>query len=288
VKYIIGLQGLPPEPKSDERFDLPADYLDPILSELKILDEKVNKTKPVLLEDGKLYFGKLYFGNYKKPVLLEDGKLYFGNYKKEKDKVVPEGYGILKDSVNGEYVEKGLWQDGILHGPAMIEAKDKYRFYGNYVLGKKFGLGYYSVPNSFTYEGYFVNDVPRGNGRVTHQDGLFCVVDIKDENGEGQATCYSDSSYSKVVYKGDYKNFKLEGKGILYVEKTCRYEGELKNDAMDGYGTIYDRYGDISCQGKFVNNRFPGYTNEMIVSNLLIGTAMINLVYLVIRKRKVV
>jgi len=45
--------------------------------------------------------------------LLELGTLYFGNYEKEKGKVVSEGYGNLKGSVNGEYVEKGLWIDDI-------------------------------------------------------------------------------------------------------------------------------------------------------------------------------
>jgi len=254
VKYTLDLQGLPPKPEPDDKFNLPADYLDPIESELEILDKKVNKTKPVL---------------------LEDGKLYFGNSKKEKGKVVPEGYGILKDSVNGEYVEKGIWKGGILHGPAMVEAKDKYRIYGNYVHGKKFGLGYYSVPNSFTYEGYFVNDVPRGKGRVTHQDGTFCVVDIKDESGEGQATCYSDPRYSEVVYKGDYKNFKIEGKGTLYFKDGSRYEGELKNHTIEGSGKLYDMYGDVAYEGKFVNNRPQGFTNEEIKINLLLGGAAV-------------
>ena len=44
-------------------------------------------------------------------------------------------------------------------------------------------------------------------------------------------------------YKGEWKNDKKEGYGIIYFPNGDKYEGEFKQDIYNGYGTFYSILG---------------------------------------------
>ncbi len=59
-------------------------------------------------------------------------------------------------------------------------------------------------------------------------------------------------------YEGEWKNNLIEGYGILYFSNGNRYEGEWKNCKSEGYGIIYFFNGD-RYEGQFKNGKSEGY-----------------------------
>ena len=61
-------------------------------------------------------------------------------------------------------------------------------------------------------------------------------------------------------YEGDYKNNKMEGKGILYYNNGNRYEGDFKIGLQEGKGILYYIDGD-KYEGDFKNGKMEGKGN---------------------------
>ena len=60
-----------------------------------------------------------------------------------------------------------------------------------------------------------------------------------------------------VIYEGEFKNDYLEGYGIaIYID--AKYEGEFKNDKKDGRGKLYYYIGS-NYEGEFKNGKTDGY-----------------------------
>ena len=61
----------------------------------------------------------------------------------------------------------------------------------------------------------------------------------------------------RLKYKGNFKNGKYEGNGILYYEffGHIKYDGEFKNGMKNGFGKEFDKEGNIVYQGKFYQDK---------------------------------
>ena len=60
------------------------------------------------------------------------------------------------------------------------------------------------------------------------------------------------------IYEGEHKNDFINGIGIYHSKNGNKYEGEFKNGERDGYGTFYFNNGD-KYEGEFKNDVNYGY-----------------------------
>lgn len=89
----------------------------------------------------------------------KDGSEYTGGVKRD----LPDGFGILTDSRSNEF--KCEWTQGQIDGMAFIRYKDGRQFIGNFIKGKKYGLGALSY-NGKIYLGEFQESKRTGYGEV--------------------------------------------------------------------------------------------------------------------------
>ena len=92
------------------------------------------------------------------------------------------------------------------------------------------GVGvYYSVQNTYHYEGSFNNNKPHGYG-------LF-----SSKNGQS--------------YEGNFIEGSIEGKGVMIYPDGRQYKGYFKNNNKSGYGVMTYPEGEIYGEG----SRYEGY-----------------------------
>ena len=249
-KHKLNMGSLPEKPQPEDYFKVPENYFDELDGKIQKIQENVDKTKIVQIDNN---------------LALND------NFHPKNGKLIGEGDGILKSS-NNEYTIIGSWQNQELNGPGLIEFKNKYRIIANFVNGKKEGFGYLNMADNFVYEGNFKNDRPFGKGKVLYRQGTVCIIDTYNENSEAYATCYPDLKMNEVIYKGEYKDFKIQGKGEMFLKDGSRYVGDVKDGLIEGQGKFFDRYGDLSYEGKFHNNQPKNIFNKELMINIGIAT----------------
>jgi hypothetical protein len=146
---------------------------------------------------------------------------------------------LAKDSNNEDCLYKGeLSLDGKFNGYGELYFKNGKKLEGKFVNGKLNGYG--RLINLFginCYEGYFKdNQLLDGKGKI---------IKIED-NGD------------KIIYEGDIKNMKKEGKGIEK-NKNYTYLGSFKDDLRHGKGKIIFNEGEEYYEGEFTNGKMTGY-----------------------------
>ena len=77
---------------------------------------------------------------------------------------------------------------------------------------------------------------------------------LKDDKRDGKGIMYYDNGDR---YEGDWKNDKKEGKGIYYYNGGDRYEGDWKNNKYEGKGIYYYNDGD-RYEGDWKNDKKDG------------------------------
>ena len=133
-----------------------------------------------------------------------------------------------------------------------IDSEGNYNGYGELYLktGKK-------------YEGIFINNNLNGYGRLIDLFGNICYEgNFKDNqllDGKGKIIKINEDG-SKIIYKGDIKNMKKEGKGIEEnnkEDKKYTYQGSFQNDLFEGNGKIiFDK--NEFYEGDFKSGKMTG------------------------------
>ena len=115
---------------------------------------------------------------------------------------------------------------------------------GCFINGKLNKHGKYIDENGNIFEGYFQDGILNGKGTIIK------LKLIKDKNK-------SKDTLEEIKYTGDIKNFLKEG----YGEEICKeyiYEGNFHNDLKDGKGRIkYFQTGDL-YEGEFKDDKING------------------------------
>ena len=189
----------------------------------------------------------------------------------------------------GEYINKTITGEGIMH------YADGRVYEGSFLNGEWHGYGKATFPsNGECYEGYWRHNLREGNGKTTYrnQDGSLVSVitgtyhnDIADghvriewSNGdaiEGQFTKYTPTGPVRYEYGPDREDFFLrgavfegrmdfinntyvrEGHGKIITSDGTVYEGEFRNNMMNGEFTI--RYPDgITERATYADGRRVG------------------------------
>ena len=97
----------------------------------------------------------------------------------------------------------------------------------------------------------YKNDVQEGLGKNITKEGKELIALYKDGKVVlGKSIMYYnepniDQMHMTIKYEGDYKNNKMEGKGILFFENGDKYEGEFLKDKFNGKGVYTWNDGNI-------------------------------------------
>ena len=149
-------------------------------------------------------------------------------------------------------------KDSLYKGTLFINNLKKNKNDNSYNINSLTGKGTLYVKGGKKYEGNFQNGELNGwcryiNSKGVCYEGLFISGVL---NGKGEIIKI-DENHRKIIYKGDIKNFKKNGRGK---EKTSdySYEGEFLNDVKNGKGKIfYNTNGDF-YEGDFSNGQITG------------------------------
>ena len=134
------------------------------------------------------------------------------------------GWG--RESRNNGDVFEGRYENGLLNGKGIFLNNKKYKYVGNFMNTKRWGLGDFTTDN-FHYKGDFFNNQIHGNGRIKF---------LK----EG------------IEYKGTFKNDKIDGYGIFKWKNGDIYEGQVRSGRMHGFGKYIYKNGQ-KYEGIFDN-----------------------------------
>ena len=122
------------------------------------------------------------------------------------------------------------------------------------------GYGELYFKNGKKYEGKFTDGTLNGYGRLIDLFGIVCYEGIFKDNqlldGKGKIIKI-DENGDKIIYEGDIKNMKKEGKGIEK-NKDYTYLGSFSNDLKDGKGKIIYAGGDEFYEGDFAKGKMNG------------------------------
>ena len=140
--------------------------------------------------------------------------------------------GTLKDKYENEY--NGEIINGKANGKGTKTYKDGRIFTGIFINNKREGNGILLRPDGTKFIGMYKNDVQDGLGTNITKEGKELIAFYKDGKVVmGKSIMYYnepniEQMHMTIKYEGDYKNNRMEGKGILFFENGDKYEEVLK------------------------------------------------------------
>ena len=152
----------------------------------------------------------------------------------------------------------------ICQAPLTILAQDQVKQYdegsvyeGSFKNGLRNGLGKYTMPDGFKYEGEWKDDQIQGKGVARYPTGQIYEGFFKQgvPNGEGTMT-FSDGT----KYKGTWLDGKMEGDGTLTMTDGSVFKGKFSKNNRSGYGEMNYTDGSIlKAIGKIMKSRETEY-----------------------------
>lgn len=202
-----------------------------------ISNENIKKNEKEYINDNLLETDKLMKKDFNDDFLL---KLEAKDKQEKPDKIKAKTNCLIrKDSHNEDCLYKGeLSLDGKFNGYGEL-------YYKN---GKK-------------YEGKFEDGKLNGYGRLINLFGIICFEGYFKDNqfldGKGKIIKIEDNG-DKIIYEGDIKNMKKEGKGIEK-NKEYTYLGSFSDDLRHGKGKIIYNEGEEYYEGEFTKGKMTGH-----------------------------
>jgi hypothetical protein len=186
---------------------------------------------------------------FKTKCLIYNNNLYIGEVNLSSK---PHGQGTLYYITGVVY--KGEFNNGenTGHGRKIDEAGILYE--GFFINGSIEGLGKKSKTNNSYYQGYFINNIKEGEGKEETSEFIYegsFINDIKEGKGR---IYYKDK---KDSYEGEFKNNMINGLGTYCWANTNIFNGYFKDGKMHGKG-IYKWPDGSEYEGEYINNLKEG------------------------------
>ena len=128
-------------------------------------------------------------------------------------------------------------------------------YLGQFMSGKKEGLGKEVYQNGSYYEGHWRNGVRQGQGRFVSHNGDLFQGEFNNNKAEGQGTLYT--SATQTTYTGGFENDKPHGKGKEEYSDGSFYMGDFKEGQMTGKCKFIFKDGGI-YNGEVINGMATG------------------------------
>lgn len=136
-----------------------------------------------------------------------------------------------------------------------LGAENFYNYKGNYKNSHLYGIGKYWYIDGGSYDGYWVNDIPDGQGTAVYSDGSVYVGTFKNSLFHGYGVM-NDSVGNK--YDGHWVNGKRSGNGTITYNNGLIYNGMFVNDKMNGEGEMISVTTGFHYIGQWRNNKICG------------------------------
>jgi len=147
----------------------------------------------------------------------------------------------------GLYTSSATW-----HGKYISE--NGTIFEGYFVNNILNGEGKIEFTNGTIFEGYFVNNILNGEGKIEFTNGTIWKGTFVDDklNGDGEKN-FADGT----IWKGTFVDNRLNGTGEVTFADGTVWKGIFVDNMLNGVGTMIRENG-IVLDGHFVNNKLNG------------------------------
>ena len=188
---------------------------------------------------------------------------------------------VFKNNITYE----GNLKYGLLHNideenPSTLNFPDGTQYIGTVKNNRITGEGKYIFKNGDTYEGQVVNGLRNGFGVFKSNNNIIYEGEWKNglKHGKGkiiQGNMELDGEWEKGIicgkcrikwksgniFEGDLKNNAMNGNGfMIWFNKNEKYVGQWKNNIQNGFG-IHIYYNDVlnnNYENKYFRNRYIG------------------------------
>ena len=168
---------------------------------------------------------------------------------------------IVSDKIITVYLEdgsvyEGECKNGRPNGKGSMTSYDNKTIYdGDWVNGKREGIGKLIISDEYNYTGPFENDIFSGTG------GVLCDIKGNIYEGDFEKGKFEGYGHYKMsngdTYIGEFKEGKFHGKGQYNDKEGNLFDGEFKQGKKDGNGVLIKKSGE-KLEGKFKNDIFIG------------------------------
>ena len=230
--------------------------------EFKILNEKLDKPfeHKLIYEDQEKtklkYMGKMKNLKYEGRGIFYSDYTYDGYFKDGKK----NGYFRVYKNNSKELTYEGFYKDDIYNGKGILYGEGgKKLFNGNFENGIYNGIGIeYFQKEKLRRKMLFEKGEPLKEclGVLYYENNIIykgLLKNFKPENGKN-ITIYDNRR--NISYIGDFTDFKYNGKGILYYDKSNQiyFDGTFDMGLFIN-GILYDPEGNKIYEGEFTNNQ---------------------------------
>ena len=177
----------------------------------------------------------------------------FFNY--DKGFVIPYGVKIIypNDPSKVSIYEGDVNINNEKHGFGRLTTT-KGVFLGEWRNDQFTGWGRETRRNGKVFEGKYINGYIEGKGILKNNKGYSYIGDFSNSKRHGIGVLDTN----KIHYEGEFKNDKLNGKGkIIFKNEGHYYEGDFENNEINGYGTFKWKNGDCYT-GQMLNGKMHG------------------------------
>jgi hypothetical protein len=149
----------------------------------------------------------------------------------------------------------GEWMNGKRDGLGLLSLENEVKFLGYFVENKVDGYGHLWQEKGDSYKGEWKNFLAEGWGIYQTIEGAYFRGNWigNKQNGFGVERWPRGS-----IFFGDYILGNKSGIGVLNFESKAWYEGEFKNGNISGIGSFFFEDGR-RYQGMWKNNKMDGY-----------------------------
>ena len=227
--------------KLNEKLDKPFEH--------KLIYEDLTKAKLK-------YMGQMKDLRYEGRGILYLDYTYDGYFKDG----IKNGYFRVYKNSSKELIYQGFYKDDIYNGKGILYGNEGEKLYnGIFDNGLYSGIGIeYFQKEKLKRKMFYKNGEPSKEclGVLYRNNDIIykgLLKDYKPENGK-DITIYDNRR--KISYIGDLSNFKYNGKGILYYEKSKHiYFDGIFNMDLFIKGILYDPEGNKIYEGEFMNGQ---------------------------------
>ena len=197
--------------------------LDILLEKNNFLNEKENQNKSYSLTNYQKFYKKndpFFTYNY--------GKVFNNQTRIEK---ISQEFSIYQGEMNIENQK---------HGFGKLITR-KYTLIGTWRKNKFTGWGRETDNNGNYLEAKFINGLANGKGILVHKKISRYIGNFVNSLRCGKGELITN----KIYYKGDFLNDAMHGFGkIIFLKEGHKYEGQFKNNQIEGWGVLLWKYGD--------------------------------------------
>ena len=185
--------------------------------------------------------------------LISNVHLNYNSFFTKEIRLFTKLYILKYENIDSFYIgEVNINND--LNGRGILMNKLGCKYEGTFEKNNFTGIGKLIDEDGNYYEGYFKNKKIDGRGVKKTLNGITYIGDFILGKKEGRGK----EETSELIYEGEFKNDKKNGKGrLFYKNLKDTYEGAFIDDCITGIGNYEWANGEI-YSGNFLNGKMQG------------------------------